>query len=89
MQKRSSAIAPVVILSLLLVGQVLTGAQAGPPSIPPPSSEETPRLGPVSVPTDTVCLCEWRCYWTPTGIICEWVCYYERAPYEGNLPFGP
>jgi hypothetical protein len=91
MKKRSSAIVPVVILSLLLAGQILTSAQAGPPTIPPPSSHMITSLGPISVPGDSICRWEFRPYWDGTRIILRWVwiCDYEQEPYDGDLPFGP
>ena len=92
MRKRSSVIVAVVILSLLLAGQILSSAQAGPPSVPPPSSHSTPCIGPISAPADTV-FCRWvlYCYWNGHQFLCEWVwdCDYEQDPYEGDLPLGP
>jgi hypothetical protein len=91
MQKRSCWVAFAVILSLLLAGQILTSVQAGPPVLPPPSSHSTPYIGPISVPADSVCRWEPRCYWNGWRVVClwVWVCDYEQEAYEGDLPFGP
>lgn len=78
--KKKALIALLLVLSLVLVAQVFTIAQANPPNMPPPASSGT--LPSESIGAQMQPICFWHCYiicvedecWE----VCEWVCPIEE-----------
>ena len=71
--KKKALIAILLILSLVLMAQVFTVAQANPPGTP--SSSPATASEPISAPKENMCHWEEECYWICCGDECWKICY--------------
>ena len=78
--KKKALIALLLVLSLVLVAQVFTIAQANPPNMPPPTPSGPYFSESTSVPGQPICY--WHCYIICNDYecweVCEWVCPIEK-----------